>query len=215
MKVKLGPYRDWVGPYQIADMVFFWLEKYPLGNKDQRWDYRLHDRFGNWLAETWVADVCQWIHDRRRRTVKVKIDSYDVWSVDHTMALIILPLLKQLKIQKQGYGWIDDEDVPEHIRSTAPGAREGIDPTHTHEWDHYAQDRYEWVLTELIWTFRQLSDDEGESQFYDHSESNDPADDINAQLAKLKVDRAGLKAHWARIDNGLVLFGKYFRTLWD
>jgi len=30
-----------------------------------------------------------------------------------------------------------------------------------------------------------------------------------------ELDREGLKAHNDRIDNGLKLFGKYFRTLWD
>ena len=29
MKVYIGPYTKWFGPYQIADAVFFWLDKYP------------------------------------------------------------------------------------------------------------------------------------------------------------------------------------------
>ena len=35
------------------------------------------------------------------------------------------------------------------------------------------------------------------------------------QIGKTKIDTVGLNAHNARIDNGLRLFGKYFRTLWD
>lgn len=213
MRVKIGPYLTWWGAYQIADLIFFWLDRYPDPTVENRWDYKLHDRFGSWLAGTWVQDFCQWIHEKRKRTIRVKIDPYDVWGMDHTVALIVCPMLKQLKIQKHGYGWINDEDVPERMRSTAPGARDGIE--NAGEWDRYAEDRFDWVLTELIWTFQQLSLDDHESQFYDHTESNNPADDFNTQLAKIKVDQKGLDAHNKRIDNGLLLFGKYFRTLWD
>ena len=79
MKVNIGPYVSWVGPYQIADMVFFWCEKYPEPEIENRWDYKLHDKFGKWLADTWVADFCQWIHDKKKRKEYVRIDNYDVW----------------------------------------------------------------------------------------------------------------------------------------
>lgn len=211
----MGPYLTWWGPYQIADLIFFWHEKYPVDKKAERWDYLLHDKFGNWLASTWVMGFCEWLHNHRKRTIKIHIDGYDVWSMEHTLALIIAPMLKTLKENKTGYGWIDDEDVPEHIRSTAPGSREGM--TNTWDWDHYAQDRYEYVLREMIWTFTQLSLDDHESQFYDHSEDDGEIDfkNINQQLSKVKVDQAGLDAHNARIKEGLRLFGKYFQTLWD
>jgi hypothetical protein len=39
--------------------------------------------------------------------------------------------------------------------------------------------------------------------------------DINKSIRDIKVDRVGLKKHEQRIDNGLRLFGKYFRSLWD
>lgn len=215
MKVKLGKYIHWIGPYQIADIVFFWVEKYPDPSTgiEHRWDYRLHDRFGTWLAGTWVMDFCEWIQSKRKRTVKVKIDHYDVWSMDHTLSLIIHPMLVKLKGQKHGFGMIADKDVPKELRSTEPGARDGV--TNDYDWDNNAERRYEWLLDELIWTFEQLANDGNTDQFYDHSESNDPNDDINAQISKLKVDRKGLKAHEERIANGLILFGKYFQTLWD
>ena len=214
MKVYLGPYLNFIGPYQIADKVFFWVEKYPEDESVfERWDYKLHDRFGDWLAETWVADFCQWVQDRRKRTEFVKIDHYDVWSMDHTLALIIVPMLKKLKAQKHGYGFIDNKDVPKELRSTQPGAWK--DRNKSQDWDNYAEARYSWMLDELIWTFEQLSDDDdGQSQFYDHSESSKEKD-FNKSIQKLKVDRAGLEAHQKRIENGLRLFGKYFRTLWD
>ena len=212
MKVTLGKYIYWIGPYQIADIVFFWLEKYPLPELEQRWDYRLHDRFGTWLADTWVADFCEWVQSKRKRTVKVHIDPYDVWSMDSTLSLIIHPMLVKLKEQKHGYGMIADKDVPKELRSTQPGARDGL--KWDHEWDHNAEQRFEWLLDELIWTFEQLTKDGNDDQFYDHSESNNPNDDLNTQISKLKVDRKGLKAYEERKSNGFRLFGKYFETLW-
>ena len=210
MKIKLGRYLNYVGPYQIMDAIFFWHEKYPEDNLAARWDYKLHDRLAEQLASTWVNDVCQWIYNKRKRTVRVKIDAYDVWSMDHTLALVILPMLVELKSQKHGYGWVDDKDVPKAIRSTAPGSRTGLKK---YDWDNYAEQRYEYMLNELIWTFEQLASDDDTGQFYDHT-AVDRTANINQQMNQLRVDQAGLEAHEARIANGLRLFGKYFRTLW-
>jgi len=213
VKAKIGPYLNFIGAYQIADMIFFWQEKYPDDNSVfDRWDYKLHDRFATWLAGTWVQDFCEWIYKKRKRTVKIKIDYYDVWSADHTLALVIKPVLEQLKEVKHGYGWIDDVDVPEELRSTAPGARDGLE--YEHDWDHNAEKRYDYVLDEMIWAFTQLTDDTSEDKFYDHSESEKEKDFMES-IKKLKVDREGLKAHQERVTNGIRLFGRYYQTLWD
>jgi hypothetical protein len=217
MKVYLGPYRDWIGPYQIAEFLCFWARpvKDELGI-DRKPDW-VHD-FGTWLAEdrngndTWLTQVCQWVQKHKKRREWVHIDNYDVWSMDHTLALIILPMLKRLQIQKHGYGMIDDKDVPREYRRTARGARRGLTQW---EWDHNAEARYAWMLEELIWTFTQLCDDsDGEGEFFDHTESSKEKD-FNKSIRKLRVDRVGLKAHQDRISRGLCLFGKFFRTLWD
>jgi hypothetical protein len=153
------------------------------------------------------------VQSKKKRIEYVHIDNYDVWSMDSTLAVIIVPMLKKLKAQKHGYGWIDNKDVPKELRSTAPGARRGL--KNPHDWDNYAEARYSWMIDELIWTFEQLCDDQdGEGKFYDHTESRKEKD-FNRSIQKLKVDRAGLEAHQKRIENGLRLFGKYFRTLWD
>ena len=218
MKVFLGKHCSWIGPYQIAEMLCFWVREVPDEHGIMSKPDWVHD-FGTWLAEdrngddSWLTRFCQWIQDHKKRRTWVHIDNYDVWSMDHTLALIIHPMLIRLKHQKHGYGMIDNKDVPPEMRSTAPGARRGI--KNTWDWDNYAEVRYEWVLNELIWTFEQLCDDnDGESQFYDHTESNKEKD-FAKSMKKLRVDRAGLEAHHKRIENGLRLFGKYFRTLWD
>jgi hypothetical protein len=94
----------------------------------------------------------------RARKINIRIDKYDTWSMDSTLALIIHPMLVQLKQTKHGSPWIDDEDVPEELRSTSAPPKEN-------EWDtddnHHA--RWDWVLDEMIWAFETHLDDE--SQF--------------------------------------------------
>lgn len=146
--------------------------------------------------------------DDTTRQIEIRIDPFDTWSADHTLALIIVPMLKQLKTTKQGAPLVDDEDVPEHLRSTAAPPKE-------HEWDVDANHfkRWDWVMDEMIWAMEQvIKDDDG--QFYDHSEVNEEAD-FNTQLHQIKIDREGLQQYHERIQNGCLLFGKYFQSLWD
>ena len=76
--------------------------------------------------------------------------------MDNTLAYIILPMLKQLKERKHGSQFIDDEDLPVHMRH---GDALGED-----NWVHY---KWEWVLNEMIWSFEQVLDDvDWETQFY-------------------------------------------------
>lgn len=142
------------------------------------------------------------------RIINIHIDKYDTWNMDHTLALIIAPMLKQLRDTVQGAGYVDDEDVPEHLRSTAAPAKEDeydIDDNHFLRWN--------WVLDEMIWAMENVIDSQ-HSSFYDHSDA-DKEEDINESIKKIKVDREGLAAYEQRIQNGCRLFGKYFRNLWD
>lgn len=142
------------------------------------------------------------------RQVEIRIDPFDTYSGDHTLALIIVPLLKQLKEDKQGAPMVDDEDVPEHLRSTAAPAKEN-------EWDiddNFFK-RWDYVMDEMIWAMEQVVEHD-DGQFYDHSEVDEEAD-FSTQLHQLKVDREGLEQYHKRIQNGCRLFGKYFQSLWS
>jgi hypothetical protein len=210
MKVVIGPYKNWIGPYQIADMIFFWQEKY---NDDCKWADRAH-RFGKWLSEksdgsdSTLLRFCQWIESKRSRQVYVKIDKYDTWSMDHTLAYIILPMLKQLHATKNGAPCVDDEDVPDNLKSTSAEPKEN-------DWDtdsnHFL--RWDYVLGEMIWAFEQQADN-ADSQFYDHGKDI-PGEDFMDSVRRMKVDEAGLKAWYERKKNGYRLFGKYYEALWD
>ena len=211
MKVYIGKYVNWIGPYQIADKIFFWHEKYPNKKLAARWDYKLHERFGDWLASTWVNKFCNWIHSKQKRIEYVKLDPYDVWSVDHTLSIIAVPLLKKLKEVKHGAPCVDLADVPKHLHPTKAQQKKFQADGST---DDLFFKRFDWVLDEMIWAHEQIISDDGDSQFYDHTESRKETD-FNKSISKIKVDRKGLDAYHKRIENGLRLFGKYYRNLWD
>lgn len=224
MKVYIGPYKNWIGPYQISG----WLKHLGFAEEDR-------DRIGDWLAKTWVNDFCEWIESKRKRKIKIRIDKYDTWNFDSTLAPIILPMLKQLKDTKHGSGFIDLEDVPEEMRYTET---ENWDTQLT--FDFYNDNdtskqklncdvhtRFDWVLDEMIWAFEQLQPDcDWEKQYwrvqpeidFEALETDKPSADGTKEL-KWKVkgdcDWEGRQKHQYRINNGLRLFGKYFCTLWD
>jgi len=188
MKVNIGPYRDWFGPYQLAEKIMFWKDK----DDDAVFD------FGEKLSNTFIGRFLVWIGNKKKRKIKVHIDKYDTWGMDHTLALIILPMLKQLQATKHGSPAVDDKDVPKELRSTSAPAKEN-------EWDidKNFHERWDWVIGEMIWAFEQIINDDNDSQFFDHS--TDP----------ITYDKEGHKKHNERIDRGTTLFGKYYRGLWD
>lgn len=145
----------------------------------------------------------------KERKINVQIDPWDSWSADHTLALIIAPLLEKLKEDKQGAPHVDDADVPLHLRSTAAPAKENSWDT-----DDNWHLRWDYALNEMLWAMQQISSDNSEDQFYDHSEV-DETRGIMRQLNAIKVDWDGLKAHQARVQKGCELFGKYFQSLWS
>ena len=198
MKVNIKKYPRWIGPYQISEF----LEHFCILERDR-------DAIGDWLSKTWVTDFCKWIHDKQNRNIFIHIDGYDVWNADDTMARIILPIMKKLKESKQGFGLIDDEDVPEELRSTNASPKEN-----EWDWDDNAEKRYNWVLNEIIWSFEQILDPNGEDKFHsgviDHVW--EPCE--NSKLSQLghgpkhthEFDVDGYKAWYKRIDNGTTLF---------
>ena len=165
------------------------------------------------------------------RKAEVRIDGWDTWSLDHTLALIILPALLQLKNTKQG--------VPASFANVG-----GEDYDNQFSFDFYEQTHNEsfeigcrkWdeVLDKMIWSFQQLIDDTWEEKYH-HGEKpefdwekldevyTDPKTGkteplykmVNKNEGKHYIDMNGLEEHQKRIDEGLELFGKYYRNLWD
>jgi len=108
-----------------------------------------------------ISRAIQWILDRVHPEIRyVKIDRWDSWSMDHTLSPIILPTLRQLQATKHGSPFVDDEDVPDELKSTSAPPKEN-------EWDtdanHHA--RWEWVMAEMIFAFECKVDDSWENEF--------------------------------------------------
>jgi len=217
MKIYMNGYPNhWLSPYTIIDYAFFWtawskcsrdtgiVEDADFVDRPE-WADKWADRL-NPICQV-IKRIRQVIHPEIRY---VKIDRYDTWSMDHTLAYIIHPMLVQLKKDKHGAPHTDDEDVPKELRSWKAEPKENewdIDSNHFKRWD--------WILDEMIWSFAQELEDDDVSQFYDHSESFEQGGDFNERLKNIKVDREGLKAHQDRKANGFRLFGKYYQNLWD
>lgn len=221
MKVYIGPYKDWIGPYQIAEKILFWLDK----NKDDR----VHE-FGTWLAggeseKSLLSKFCNWFHSKKERAVSIRIDNYDTWNMDSTLALIILPMLKQLRETKHGSPSVDDKDVPKELRSTAAPAKK-----HEYDTDENHFKRWDWVLDEMIWAFEQKHPDyDCDQQFYSGNmdtvwipskQLDEKGKPLTYEMTKgpndtYKVDTKGLHKHYARMTRGFTLFGKYYQGLWD
>ena len=204
MRIKIGKYKNWFGPYQVAELLCFWAKEtvvYECGFKSKP-DYV--DKFGEFLSNTWLYKFLLWIDEKKKRTVKVHIDKWDTWNMDHTLALIILPMLEQLRETKHGSPYVDDEDVPEYLRK-------GNEDQLTFEFynrgltvdEDIIHKRWEWVLNEMIWAFKEHLDDNADEKFF------------NNDTHKSKYDHDAWTSWNEKKQNGFRLFGKYYTGLWD
>lgn len=246
MKVYISKYRDhWISPYTILDYVFFWTD-WSKRHRDKSLAATLEDEARVLRGEksTWVerpewtdrwsdrlmpiSNAIRWIGEKIYPRIEyVKIDRWDTWNMDHTLGQIALPMLKQLKATKHGSPLVDDEDVPEHLRSTAAPPKEN-------EWDTDSNhhDRWDWVMAEMIFAFEHRLDDSWEDAFREGEIDfvSVPVDINGNEVPKgehthyrmdrgpkdtYKCDYEGMKVVQKRIDNGFRLFGKYYQALWD
>ena len=185
--------------------------------------HRWYHNYLFWLSEKIAsARGKDWNHLRNEQKVSVHIDDFDTWSMDHTLAHIIEPMLKQLKLTKHGAPYVYPEDVPAKLR---PTKKELTAYTKNGDTDPKFFERWDWVLGEMIFAFESKHTD-WEEQF--HSGEHD-MQWIKLTEGKLKghseivkgpndtfeVDWEGRKAYQDRITNGFRLFGKYYEGLWD
>jgi hypothetical protein len=224
MKIYKSNYRNhWVSPYTVLEYIFFWTAWSKCGRNRGIIEDRDYVDHPAWVEPVthYISPVCravQLVLDFVHPPVNyIRIDRYDTWSMDHTLADIVLPMLRQLQATKHGSPDVDDEDVPEHLRSTAAPEKEN-------EWDtdEFWHVRWDWALNEMIWAFEQKVQDDAEGQFFDHSayeNDNVPIKewlaDINSRTSRVKYDQEGHKKWQDRKANGFRLFGKYFEALWD
>ena len=224
MFVYTNKYRNhWLSPYTILEKVLFWKDWDNI-DYDTPWVKKWTDRLNPFCRG--LEKFLDFVHPRIEY---VKIDRWDTWSMDTTLAPIILPMLKQLKKDKHGSCQVELEDVPEKMRGTIHDEWDDQKcfDFYNEEIDFETDDvhtRWDWVMNEMIWAFEQLCDDDHERQFWKvHPEIDFKKypEDEGKEVVPVRwsvegqCDWDGLKEHNKRIDNGLRLFGKYFRGLWD
>ena len=166
-----------------------------------------------------------------RRKINVQIDQFDTWSLDHTLAMIIYPALIQLKETKHG--------VPSDVVNDVGGedyaeqrSFEFYQESHDEAWT-IASKRWDEILDKMIWSFYQLAHDTYSDKYHHGSSDYDwvKSDKTFPNPITGKVEETfqmvdkDPEAHWydaeghllheERIQEGLNLFGKYYRSLWD
>jgi len=157
-------------------------------------------------------------------TAKVKVDYFDIWNCDLTLAPIILAVLKKYRSsENKGAPFVDNEDVPEELYPPVDSKPFEADDNWHKRWDY--------VVNEVIWAFEQLVDDSWEDQYHTGeldfvttpvSIDGEECEEEDAQFYRLdkgpkdthEFDSDGYNAHSCRIANGLQLFGKYYRGFW-
>lgn len=139
------------------------------------------------------VNIENYTDDGEDQVVEVHIDPWDTWSMDHTLAPIILPMLIQLKETKHGSPNVDNEDVPQELRM--PDGWYDEKYSRNGETDPKFFERWDWVIDEMIYAF----------------DCKANKDDVIMRFE----DRKEIEKEQERISNGFRLFGKYYESLWD
>ncbi len=129
-----------------------------------------------YLDEVWQSildlTVNKFLSKETGRKMKIKIDYDDLISLDDTIVMILKPLFVKFKEKKPGYPTIIDENLkyfPVELKTD--------------------EERYNWLLDEIIWTFDYLSTDQRYMDLHDNE-------------------------NFKRANRGLLLFALYFNTFW-
>lgn len=179
MKVFIGKYPKYLCSEKIVQKILFWK---PINDK-------LIERIASILDRTWLDSFINWINSKRKQTIYVKTDPDDTFNMDSTLALIITPMLKQIKQCKWGYVLVDMEDIPAELQ-----VMEVTD-----------EQRWEYVLDQMIWSFERSQPDSDQVEEYF----------IFNEEGLVKFNHEGLKVYDERMQNGFRLFGKYYKNLWE
>jgi hypothetical protein len=229
MKVKIGKYPNTWWTCQIHSN--YMARKYGIEWKESETKFekfleKLESAI-RWFCNNTVNHIVK----HRKRKISVRIDRQDTWSMDHTLAYIILPMLKQLRATKHGSPYIEPEDIPENMhlteRETAVFDHGSYDKTlnATDEEIEAASENFHaqwiWVLDQMIWSFEQEVDEENDyKNYYDPYEPGEivEGDSLFSKEERLKTGKFNAdkcKAYNERKQLGFTLFGKYYQALWD
>jgi len=136
-----------------------------------------------------VINVCinSWYTKLNRFSV-IRISNEDTWSIEHTIAPIVLRLLEQFRYTAIGAPHVENEDVPEELWAPEPTGPGGDDENWFRRW--------EWVIGEMIFAFELSADGDNWEEIY-------------------SISKEEYEATRKRKENGFRLFGKYLSNLVD
>jgi hypothetical protein len=223
MKFKFGKYRDplWCTLHDTYMAKKYGSRFYAITESDftptkfDNFVEKLED-----MIQTYVYQPLNWLYfNQIEQKISVKMEPHDTYSADTMLAHVILPTLIQLKCKKQGSPFVDDEDVPEEIRSTADTSeREEYDT------DKFFHERWEYVINEMIFAFNTKAGDnvDWEDEFISGEHDIIWVDTENGMKQMThgpnntyKYDKEAADVVANRIQNGFRLFGKYYQNLWS
>lgn len=221
MRVKFGPYKNWFGPYQFARLL-----KY-VGVSTDTCDM---------IAEKYIpaAPFVLFEKLRGKRKEEVVIHGYDAWSADHTLAKIIVPLLRRVKEDKHG---IPSEFLTEEYNKLTSSkefwAEKGGGPLHIRADILFKESEKKWdeVLDHMIWAFEEYTNEEWDEPYWsgEHGDFQsvptgetfwNPITKKDEETFEMKLtgnricDWEGRQKHWDRMQEGINLFAKYYSSLW-
>lgn len=223
MKVKIPNYINWFGPYQLLDP----LEKVliELGKTEDE-AYDIVHKIAERIPEKPFAILHKFRKNLPWNKRVIKIDKWDTWGMDSTLAPIIVPMLKQLKETKHG--------VPCEF---AHVGGENWDSQLSFDWyaedtnklfEEHAERRWNEVMDKMIWSFEQIIlKEESGAYFEDYwepmtkEEIEEKMRDPSSVYHSLKFEPAykindlKYEVYHTRLREGLELFGKHYQSLWD
>lgn len=157
MKVYMSNYPKYLSPRRYLNEDID-THKYPavIYTAIDRWNAFL-DRYP--LISRVLERILNPIQER---VILVKIDYHDVFSMDHTLSYIIHAMLLQLKVQKHGAPSVDDDDVPDEIRSYQDHSDHD---NNFGDVDKFFFKRWDYVLDEMIFAFNAIKEDQDDKEY--------------------------------------------------
>lgn len=206
MKVNIGPY---IYRKTSLGLEHWLIEK--VFRVEHHWEAENLVNTKRYQFIEWFCDVCQTFLnytinqylDRKSRRIEIKIDGYDIWSADHTIATIVHPLLVELKEKKMGVPSVDVEDIPEELKEAAikeHNKQHGDEAFEDYVWSEIAWNA---ILDKMIFSMEAIKNSE---KF---------EDDVYTKVKSHQERKKLYMEHDKKVREGTILFGKYFRCLWD
>jgi len=160
-----------------------------------------------------------------QQVINVQIEEHDTWSMDLTLAHIIVPMLKQLKETKHGA----PGSLPEFALTSTGSSQYCFDFYSEEDNAAWEAGHMHWdeLMDKMIWSFEQVLIN-WEDQYW----TVKPKIDLDAMLNQKDNDSEvnthpliweehgvcdwiGVDNHRKKMQEGFDLFGKYFCDLWD